>query len=238
MLYVLIFPFPYVRLPSYLLRQPFRESCLSTAIKVYNKIYIHHMWTLFPYMYEVFVYGLTTFHIRNKIFLSILFVVHLAMPSQQLRLHSVKWKDDRRMMNWKGCGRKLPWLKFKVLSWHLPGGTEDNHKKKNLSHDSWSLGSRFESWTSRTWSKSVNHSTMTFGLFLYHLAFLVKVQLQKIAMPWIKTQIITNRTSSKKPVTICISSVPAISWFPLIWQVHSLTQLSVNLEDWKASWVS
>jgi len=27
------------------------------------------------------------------------------------------------MMNWKGCGRKRSW--FKVLSWNLPGGTEE-----------------------------------------------------------------------------------------------------------------
>jgi len=42
------------------------------------------------------------------------------------------------MMNWKGFGRKRSWPNFKVLSWHLPGGTEENHKK--LSQDSWSLG--------------------------------------------------------------------------------------------------
>jgi hypothetical protein len=29
------------------------------------------------------------------------------------------------MMNWKGCGRKQSWLNFKVLSRHLPGGTEN-----------------------------------------------------------------------------------------------------------------
>jgi hypothetical protein len=43
------------------------------------------------------------------------------------------------MMIWKGCGRKRLWLTFKALSWHLPRGTEENHK--NLSHNSQSLGS-------------------------------------------------------------------------------------------------
>jgi hypothetical protein len=37
------------------------------------------------------------------------------------------------MMNWKGCGRRQSWPNFKLLSQHLPGGTEDNHK--NLSED-------------------------------------------------------------------------------------------------------
>jgi hypothetical protein len=31
--------------------------------------------------------------------------------------------------NWKGFGRKQRWSNFKTLSWHSPGGTEDNHKE-------------------------------------------------------------------------------------------------------------
>jgi hypothetical protein len=38
------------------------------------------------------------------------------------------------MMNWKGCGRKQSWPKFKVLSQHLPGVAEKNHE--NLSQNS------------------------------------------------------------------------------------------------------
>jgi hypothetical protein len=34
------------------------------------------------------------------------------------------------MMNWKGFGRKKMCFNFKVLSWHSPGGTNKNHKKK------------------------------------------------------------------------------------------------------------
>jgi hypothetical protein len=30
------------------------------------------------------------------------------------------------MMNWKGCGRKLSWPNFKVLSRYLSIGTEKN----------------------------------------------------------------------------------------------------------------
>jgi hypothetical protein len=33
------------------------------------------------------------------------------------------------MTNWKGFGRKLSWLNFKVLSQHSPGGTYENHAK-------------------------------------------------------------------------------------------------------------
>jgi hypothetical protein len=35
------------------------------------------------------------------------------------------------MVNWKGFGRKWAWPSFKVLLWHLPGGTEENHIKLN-----------------------------------------------------------------------------------------------------------
>jgi hypothetical protein len=33
------------------------------------------------------------------------------------------------MTNWKGCERKRLWPSFKILSQHLPGGTEENHEK-------------------------------------------------------------------------------------------------------------
>jgi hypothetical protein len=36
-------------------------------------------------------------------------------------------------MNWKGCGMKWLWHNFKVLSQHLPGGTEKT--TKDLSQD-------------------------------------------------------------------------------------------------------
>jgi hypothetical protein len=42
------------------------------------------------------------------------------------------------MMNWKGFGMKRSWPNFMVLSWHLLGGTKENHK--NLIQDSWSVG--------------------------------------------------------------------------------------------------
>jgi hypothetical protein len=32
------------------------------------------------------------------------------------------------MMKCKRCGRKRSWPNFKVLSWNLPGGTEEIHK--------------------------------------------------------------------------------------------------------------
>jgi hypothetical protein len=41
-------------------------------------------------------------------------------------------------MNWKGYGRKLSSSNFKALSWHLPGGTEENHE--NLRQGIWSPG--------------------------------------------------------------------------------------------------
>jgi hypothetical protein len=36
------------------------------------------------------------------------------------------------MMNWKKCGRKLSLPNYKVLSKHLPGGTEENHEKVSV----------------------------------------------------------------------------------------------------------
>jgi hypothetical protein len=36
------------------------------------------------------------------------------------------------VMNWKECGRKLSWPIFKVLSPHLTGGTEENHKRPQV----------------------------------------------------------------------------------------------------------
>jgi hypothetical protein len=41
--------------------------------------------------------------------------------------------NDELEMIWKdleGFGRKKMCFNFKVLSWHLPGGTDKNHKKK------------------------------------------------------------------------------------------------------------
>jgi hypothetical protein len=61
-----------------------------------------------------------------------LFVVYLMMLFQWLRLYSVEWKGGKQMISWKGCGRKWTWPNFKVLSQHLLGGTEENHKKPVL----------------------------------------------------------------------------------------------------------
>jgi hypothetical protein len=37
------------------------------------------------------------------------------------------------MMNCKVFGRKQLWSNFKVLSWHSPGGTEENHENPQIS---------------------------------------------------------------------------------------------------------
>jgi hypothetical protein len=36
------------------------------------------------------------------------------------------------MMNWKGLGRERSWLNLKLLSRHLPGGTEENKEKNSV----------------------------------------------------------------------------------------------------------
>jgi hypothetical protein len=47
------------------------------------------------------------------------------MLSQVLRLcSSIEWKDDRWIINCKGCGWNRSWPNFKVLSQHLLRGTE------------------------------------------------------------------------------------------------------------------
>jgi hypothetical protein len=65
------------------------------------------------------------------------------------------------MMIWKGFGRKLPWPNLNLLSRNSPAWTKENNE--NLSLDSRSPGPRFKPGTSRIRSKSVNHSTITFG---------------------------------------------------------------------------
>jgi hypothetical protein len=39
-------------------------------------------------------------------------------------LYSVKRRGDKCIMNWKGCKKRRLWPTYKVLSYHLPGGTE------------------------------------------------------------------------------------------------------------------
>jgi hypothetical protein len=74
---------------------------------------------------------------------------------------ATRWQGDmRKMMNWKGFGRKRSWPNFKVLSRHSPGRTEENHENNQ---DSWLSGPTFEPRTSRIRSRSVSHWTMTFG---------------------------------------------------------------------------
>jgi hypothetical protein len=57
------------------------------------------------------------------------------------------------------------WRNFKVLTRHLPGGTEKNHE--NLNQDSLSPGPLIEPRTSWIQSRRVNHSNTTFGLGLW-----------------------------------------------------------------------
>jgi hypothetical protein len=64
-------------------------------------------------------------------------------------------------INWKGFGRKWSWPNFKVLTRHSPEGTEKT--MKDLNQDSRSPGMRIEPGTSQIRSRSVNHSTTTFG---------------------------------------------------------------------------
>jgi hypothetical protein len=70
-------------------------------------------------------------------------------------------------MNWKGFGRKRSWPNFKVISRNSLGGTEENYE--NLNQGSRSPDPRFEPGISRIRSKSVNHSTTTFGMKIYTL---------------------------------------------------------------------
>jgi hypothetical protein len=50
--------------------------------------------------------------------------------------------------------------KFKVLSWHYPGETDKNHEN---SRSEWPMSKpRFESKSSRIFSRIVNHSATTF----------------------------------------------------------------------------
>jgi hypothetical protein len=53
---------------------------------------------------------------------------YLMTLCQELRVYSFEWKDDRWTMNWKRCRMKRSWPDFKVISWHFPGRTEENHE--------------------------------------------------------------------------------------------------------------
>jgi hypothetical protein len=58
--------------------------------------------------------------------------------SQWLRLYSVKWKDDKWIMNWKQRGRKWSWtnLRYYPSIW-LEGLRKTT---KDLNNYTWSLG--------------------------------------------------------------------------------------------------
>jgi hypothetical protein len=74
-------------------------------------------------------------------------------------LYSVEWQGDKWMTNQKGLGKKRPWPNFKVLSRHMPGGTDENHETSlRIS------GLRAETWTRvfRLRSRRVNHSITMF----------------------------------------------------------------------------
>jgi hypothetical protein len=81
---------------------------------------------------------------------------------QLLRLYSVEWKGDVWMMSWKGAGGKRSWPNFKVLFQSLPGGAEEN--RKDLSRLA-GLRAEISIRDFPVRSRSVNHSTTTFGDF-------------------------------------------------------------------------
>jgi hypothetical protein len=77
-----------------------------------------------------------------------------------LRLYSTEWKDDRWMMNCKGCGRKRSWPNLR----QYPGMClEDWGKPRNSQSIQLICGSRVEPGTWRTRSRIVNRSATTFG---------------------------------------------------------------------------
>jgi hypothetical protein len=65
-------------------------------------------------------------------------------------------------MNWKIFGKKHSWPDFKVLSWHLPGCTEEKHENPQDSHSpGWDLilgPLEYEARVLTTWPRySVEH---------------------------------------------------------------------------------
>jgi hypothetical protein len=61
-----------------------------------------------------------------------LFVVYLTTLYQLLRKYSDEWKGYKWIINCKGFRRKRSWHDCKVLSRHLPGEYEINHKKTSV----------------------------------------------------------------------------------------------------------
>jgi hypothetical protein len=67
------------------------------------------------------------------------------------------------MINWRGFGRKRPWPNLRYC--HDISLEGLRKATKILNENSWLLGLRFEPGTSRIRSRSVIHSTTTFGVW-------------------------------------------------------------------------
>jgi hypothetical protein len=66
------------------------------------------------------------------------FICSLFNYALSVTQHNVEWKDDRWMVNWKGCGRKRSWPKLR----YYPGICLEGPRKttKNINQNSRSPG--------------------------------------------------------------------------------------------------
>jgi hypothetical protein len=60
--------------------------------------------------------------------LSYRFVVYLKTLFRWLRLYSVEWRANKRMMNWKAVERKRSWPNYKMKWQHLHGEAKKNYE--------------------------------------------------------------------------------------------------------------
>jgi hypothetical protein len=64
-------------------------------------------------------------------------------------------------MKWEGFRRNQSWPNCKILSWHVSGGTDANHRKRQSEYPLSRL--KFEPGTSRTGRRNTNHSDVAFS---------------------------------------------------------------------------
>jgi hypothetical protein len=110
-----------------------------------------------------------------------------------VRHYSIERQEERWTMNWKGCGRMRSWPNFRSNSGIRLGGG-GLVKITKISMRTPVSGPRFESATSRIWSKSVNRSTTKFDVNWYQKSSLVNViSVQQCLSLWATVQLNEER---------------------------------------------
>jgi hypothetical protein len=107
------------------------ELCLSKN-KMLRRVGFYILLPIQQSIVKIVLYFATSFDTKRSSS-GVGSIYSLTTLFRYFRLYSVEWKNDRRMMNWKGCGRKRSWPNCKVLSRHSPGETAENLSQNSRS---------------------------------------------------------------------------------------------------------